>query len=300
MSRRLREDVGVEAPSDRRPRGPSEGPVPAVRPPKAESPALASSTVGAAAVLIFAYGLACYALFMGTFLYLIGFVANLVVPKSIDGGSTSPTAIAILTDVLLLGLFGVQHSAMARPGFKRRWNEHLSPAAQRSTYVLASSLCVWLLVWFWRPIPSVIWDVENVTGRGLIWALCFGGWALVLYASFLIDHFDLFGLRQVFLHLRNQQPQPPAFKTPWLYQLVRNPLMLGFLIAFWATPTMTWGHLLFSAGMTAYVLIGIWFEERDLATHLGEPYRQYRGRTPMLLPRRKGPATSKTAPKAGH
>lgn len=289
MSRRLRDDVvSAEALSDRRQRDQSETPVLPVHPTPAGAPTRAPSTVGFAAVLIFVYGVGCYALFAGTFLYLVGFVANLVVPKSIDSGAASPIVAAIGTNVLLLGLFAVQHTIMARPRFKKWWNEHLSPAAQRSTYVLAACLCLLLLVGLWRPIPGTIWDIDHAVGRGVVWALCFGGWALVLYSSFLIDHFDLFGLRQVFLHLRQRQPRPPSFKTPWLYRLVRNPLMLGFLIAFWATPTMTWGHLLFSAGMTAYILMGIRFEERDLATHLGEPYRRYRAQTPMLLPRPRG------------
>lgn len=232
----------------------------------------------------FVYGAACYGAFFVTILYLIGFSGDLLVPKSVDSGSPGPGASAVLIDLLLIGLFGIQHSIMARPGFKRWWTRIVPKPIERSTFVLITSLLLWLLFWQWRPIPSVIWRIDHASARIILTGLFFVGWGLVFYSSFLIDHFDLFGVRQVYLHLRGREYTHSPFKTPPLYRLVRNPLMLGFIIAFWATPVMTSGHLLFSIGMTAYIFIGVAFEERDLMGFLGEDYQRYRARTPMLLP----------------
>ncbi len=237
------------------------------------------------AMLSFLYGAACYVLFVITFLYMMGFVANLVVPKSIDSGSAGPLSQAILINLSLPGLFAVQHTIMARPAFKRWWTRFVPAQIERSTFVLVTCLILFAMVWQWRPMTASVWSIENQAARCAIWSLHYLGWAIVLYSSFLIDHFDLFGLRQVWLHLRGQPYAHAPFAMPWLYRLVRNPLMLGFLIAFWATPEMTQGHLLFDAATTGYILIGIQFEERDLIRILGEDYRRHRANTPMLLPR---------------
>lgn len=235
-------------------------------------------------MFIFAYGLLCYILFLGTFLYVIGFVEGLVVPKTINDGVATPTMPAALIDAALLGVFAVQHTVMARPAFKRWWTQYIPKAAERSTFVLATCLAFGLLFWQWRPIPGTAWSVGVPAARVGLMVLSFAGWGLVLYASFLIDHFDLFGLRQVWLHLRGRSYSHPSFARPMLYRLVRNPLMLGFLMAFWAWPEMSYGRLLFCAVTTGYILMGIRFEERDLLKILGEPYRRYRSATPMLLP----------------
>lgn len=235
-------------------------------------------------MFVFLYGVSCYALFVVTLLYAIGFVENLFVPKSIDTGPAGPVWLAVLVNSLLLGAFAVQHTIMARPAFKKWITRYIPQAAERSTFVLATCICFWAMFLLWRPIPGVIWSVESEAARLAVYGLSFAGFGLVLYASFLIDHFDLFGLRQVVLHLRGRKYTHTPFQTPLLYRLVRNPLMLGFLIAFWAAPTMTWGRLLFCLLTTGYIFVGVWFEERDLERFLGEPYRQYRRRTPMLLP----------------
>ena len=235
-------------------------------------------------MLIFAYGAVCYVLFLATFLYAIGFVESLFVPTSLDSGVGGPVGQAVLINVAILGLFAVQHTIMARPAFKKWWTRFIPQAAERSTFVLATCAILILLFWQWRPITGVVWQVQGSVLRAILYGVSLGGWGLVLYSSFLIDHFDLFGLRQVYLHLRRQPYSDAPFKDPWLYQLVRNPLMLGFLIAFWFAPVMTYGHLLFAGVVTGYVFVGIWFEERDIAAKLGEPYRRYRARTSMLLP----------------
>ncbi|HXY50112.1 MAG TPA: NnrU family protein [Terriglobales bacterium] len=234
--------------------------------------------------LAFLYGLIAYAIFFVTFLYAVAFVGNVIVPKTIDSGATTPIADAILVDVLLLGLFAVQHSVMARPGFKHWWTHFVPAPVERSTYVLLTSLCLILMYWQWRPLTNVVWDVHNPAGRTLLQALFWLGWLIVLASTFMIDHFDLFGLRQVYFYLRGREYVAVGFKAPLLYKYCRHPLLLGFLIAFWAAPHMTTGHAMFAAVTTAYILLAIQLEEHDLIVAHGERYQEYRGRTSMLLP----------------
>ncbi|MGE0029777.1 MAG: methanethiol S-methyltransferase [Steroidobacteraceae bacterium] len=240
---------------------------------------------------IFFYGIACYAVFFATFLYAIGFIGNIGVPKSIDSVREAPLAAALLIDLALLGLFAVQHSVMARPAFKRWWTRVVPVPAERSTYVLFSSLALIALFAFWQPVGGVIWDVSAPMARTALFAAYVTGWALVLYSTFLINHFDLFGLRQVWLHLVGKPYHPVPFRMPALYRHMRHPLYLGWLFTFWATPTMTVTHLLFAVATTAYILIAIQFEERDLIDAHPE-YAEYRRRVPMILPigkRRQAP-----------
>lgn len=234
--------------------------------------------------LILVYGIASYLLFLLTFLYAIGFLGNLWVPKAIDSATRVPLSQALLTDALLLVLFALQHSVMARPAFKRWLTRWLPAAAERSTYVLASSLALLFLFWAWQPLGGVVWELEMPLARGISWGMFCFGWTLVLISTFLINHFDLFGLRQVWLHWRGRDYQPVPFCTPGPYRYLRHPLYLGWLFAFWATPTMTVAHLVFAIGCTAYILIAIPLEERDLVRALPE-YEAYRRQVPMLIPR---------------
>jgi methanethiol S-methyltransferase len=234
-------------------------------------------------VLIFVYGLVSYAIFFVTFLYAIGFVGNLWVPRSIDSAPEAPLATALLINLVLLGLFAVQHSVMARPAFKRRWTRIVPPVAERSTYVLFSSVALIVLFAFWRPMGGTVWNIESPAGRAVLYALFAFGWGLVLVSTFVINHFDLFGLRQVWLQLVGKPYESPPFKTPMLYRIVRHPLYVGWFFAFWATPTMTIAHLVFALATSAYILIAIRLEERDLIDAYPE-YEDYRRRVPMLVP----------------
>ena len=235
-------------------------------------------------VVAFTYGLVSYLIFLVAFLYAVGFVGNIVVPKSIDTGLEAPFTTAVIIDVVLLGLFAMQHNVMARPWFKKCWTRIVPHSVERSTYVLFASLLLLLLYWQWRPLPDVVWNVENDLGRTILQALFWIGWLMVLLATFMINHFDLFGLRQVFLHLQGQSYRPLEFKATGLYKIVRHPLMLGFIVAFWATPTMTQGHLLFAIVTTVWILISLQIEERDLIKFHGTEYANYRKTTSMLLP----------------
>ncbi|BBX95179.1 methanethiol S-methyltransferase [Mycobacterium lacus] len=241
--------------------------------------------------LIIGYGAASYVVFLVAFLYAIGFVGNLVVPRSVDHAITASIGPAVTINVLLLGAFAVQHSVMARRWFKRWWTRFVPPSIERSTYVLLASALLLLLYWQWRTMPAVIWDVKPQAGRLVLWALFWLGWATVFASTFMINHFDLFGLRQVYLAWRGEPYTDLAFQARWFYRLVRHPLMLGFVIAFWAAPTMTAGHLLFSIATTGYILIAVQLEERDLVASLGPEYHEYRRSVSMLLPRpRRRPA----------
>jgi len=242
-------------------------------------------------LLIFVYGLVCYAVFFATFLYAIGFVGNFWVPKSIDSAPEVPFGQALLINLGLLALFAVQHSVMARPAFKRWWTRIVPESAERSTYTLLSSLALIALFAFWQPMGGVVWEVASPVGRALLFAGFAFGWGLVLISTFLINHFDLFGLRQVWLQLVGRPYTPVAFRTPAIYRHVRHPLYVGWLFAFWATPTMTVAHLVFAIMTTAYILVAIQLEERDLIEAHAE-YREYRRRVPMLVPFTKKRATS--------
>jgi protein-S-isoprenylcysteine O-methyltransferase Ste14 len=249
-------------------------------------------------LLALLYGAVCYTVFLLTFLYAIGFVSGFGVPRTIDNGITAPTANALLVDLLLLGLFAVQHSGMARRGFKRWWTRYVPAPVERSTYVLFSSLVLILMFWQWRTLPQTIWQVDSEPARWVLYALAAVGWLLVLTGTFVINHFDLFGLRQVWSYARHRGPERDSpFVTRAYYRIVRHPLMLGFLIAFWSTPTMSLGHLLFAVMTTGYILVAVKFlEERDLVAQYGETYRDYQRDVPMLLPwrapRRRAEATT--------
>ena len=238
-------------------------------------------------IAAFFYGLAAYLTFFLTFLYAIGFVTGLVVPKAIDGGPVMPVEEALIVNLLLLSLFAVQHSVMARKQFKRWWTRFVPQALERSTYVLFASLALILLFWQWRPIPSVVWQIADPRVAAAMTGLSLFGWLLVLTSTFLINHFELFGLQQVANNLARKDLPAPTFKMPLLYKLVRHPIYLGFIIAFWAAPAMTMGHLLFAAVTTAYIFVGIFLEERDMVEQFGDQYRRYRQRVSMLIPWRR-------------
>jgi methanethiol S-methyltransferase len=238
-------------------------------------------------ILAFLYGLICYLIFLVAFLYAIAFVGNIsLVPKTIDSGSAGPFTKALIINAILLSLFAVQHSVMARQWFKRAWKKIVPEPVERSTYVLLASLMLLLLFWKWHPMEGIIWDVRNANGKALLVGLFWIGWGMVLLSTYLVDHFDLFGLKQVFSYLVGKRAEPPPFKNPALYKIVRHPIYLGFIIAFWATPRMTGGHLFFAIMTTAYILVAIQFEERDLIKFYGDNYRRYREQVSMLFPLR--------------
>jgi protein-S-isoprenylcysteine O-methyltransferase Ste14 len=236
-------------------------------------------------IAVLAYGAVAYATFLAISGYTIGFLANAVVPKGVDDGATGPVWWALVVDGALLSLFAVQHSVMARPWFKQRWTRVVAPSVERSTYVLATDLVLALALWQWRPIPQQVWSVHNGVGRAVLWALCAAGWAVALLSTIQIGHFDLFGIKQVLARAHGRLYTEPAFKAPLLYRLVRHPLMVGFLIAFWATPDMSVGRLVFVGAATAYILVGVKLEERDLRRQLGDAYERYLTEVPAFVPR---------------
>jgi len=237
--------------------------------------------------IVFLYGLAAYLVFFVTILYAIGFVSGLAVPKTIDTGPVVPLTDALVVNLLLMSLFAVQHSVMARKEFKQWWTQYVPKSVERSTYVLLASLALLLLFWQWRPIPTVIWQIADPQIAMTVTALSLTGWVLVFTATFLINHFELFGLHQVMNNLVGREMPAARFRTPVLYKVVRHPIYLGFIIAFWVTPTMTAGHMLFATMTTAYIFVGILLEERDLVVLFGDEYRRYRERVSMLVPWRK-------------
>jgi protein-S-isoprenylcysteine O-methyltransferase Ste14 len=240
-------------------------------------------------ILGFGYGVASYAIFFASFLYLIAFLANFMVPKGIDAGVPMETGTAALIDLALIALFGIQHSVMARPAFKKRLTAFLPESVERSTFVLAASLALIILYWQWRPLPQVIWSVDSPVWQISLWAVLLAGFGIVLVSTFIIDHFDLFGLRQVWLGLLSKTYRHPSFRVTYFYKFIRHPIYLGLLLGIWGTPRMTLGHLLFAVGMSGYILIGIHYEERDLEMFLGDDYRRYKDRVPMLIPGVKKP-----------
>jgi methanethiol S-methyltransferase len=238
-------------------------------------------------IIALLYGIAAYVVFFVTFLCAIGFVEGMVVPKTIDDGSTAPTSQALIVNLVLMSIFAVQHSVMARPQFKQWWTRFVPPSVERATYVLLASLALALLLWQWQPMPEPVWQITDPHIAMALTCLSFAGWLIVLTSTFLINHFELFGLHQVANNLVGREMPSPRFRTPLFYHFVRHPIYLGFIIAFWATPIMTVGHLLFAAVTTAYIFVGIWLEERDLIGVFGDEYRRYRERVSMLLPWRK-------------
>jgi protein-S-isoprenylcysteine O-methyltransferase Ste14 len=243
--------------------------------------------------LFLGFAIVAYAIFFATFLYLIGFVGGLdVLPTTVDKGPAGSVASAVITDLVLISLFGLQHSVMARQGFKRAWTRTVPQPIERSVYVLFASAALIIMFTFWRPIDGVVWDVGNPVGRTILWALFLAGWGIVLLSTFLINHFELFGLQQAWLHLRGREAAPHVLRQPLLYKWVRHPLYAGFFLAFWSTPHMSYGHLLLAGGMSIYMLIAIGYEEKDLISYFGRDYEEYRGRVGMLIPgigRRRAP-----------
>ncbi len=252
----------------------------ATRPPLA-----APATSTASRLLMLAYGGLIYLFFLATFLYAVGFVSGVGVPKTIDSGPAGPIGEALLVNGLILGLFAVQHMIMARQWFKRRWTRIIPAAAERSTFVLFTCLILCLMYWQWRPIPGTVWQVTDPVTAGVLTGLGFLGWGIVLVATFLIDHFDLFGLKQVVRYFRGSTHKDPAFKVVAFYKYIRHPLYLGFLMAFWCTPHMTWGHLFFAVMTAGFMLVAVRFEESDLIKIHGDDYRDYRSQVPMIFPR---------------
>jgi protein-S-isoprenylcysteine O-methyltransferase Ste14 len=238
-------------------------------------------------LIAFVYGLASYVFFSVTFLYAIGFISGLVVPTTIDVGAVVPVTEAIIVNLLLMSIFAVQHSVMARKQFKQWWTQFVPKSVERSTYVLFSTLALALLLWQWRPIPAVVWHIDNPQIAMAVIGLSFAGWLILLTSTFLINHFELFGLHQVANNLTGRAMPTPRFRTPLYYKFVRHPLYLGFIIAFWSAPTMTVGHLLFAAVTTAYIVVGALLEERDLVDLFGDDYRRYRQQVSMLVPWRR-------------
>jgi protein-S-isoprenylcysteine O-methyltransferase Ste14 len=246
----------------------------------------------------FAYGVLAHVLFLGIYVYLIGFVMDVGVPKSIDGPGVPEVLPALGINFMLLMAFGLQHSVMARPTFKRWWTRFVPEPIERSTYVMASNIVVIALLAFWQPMPHVLWNVEQPMARTGLWALAALGWVLVPLATFFINHFDLFGTRQVWMHFKGQPYTHLPFQISWLYRNVRHPLYVGWLISFWATPVMTLGHLLFAGFMLAYILVAIYFEERNLLEIHGERYAEYREQVPMLIPRVSQPESVENVPES--
>lgn len=246
-------------------------------------------------VIALLYGLVVYAFFLVTFLYAIGFIGNLIVPKSIDTGAEPISVAAFVINIILLSIFAIQHTIMARPAFKRWWTGFVPQPVERSTFVLFASLALALIFWQWRPISGIVWEVTNPTWAVVLQVVFFAGWAILLAATFMIDHFDLFGVRQVILHAQGKTYADTEFQTSGFYNYIRHPIMLGFIIAFWAAPVMTVGHLLFAAVTTVYIFIGVALEERDLSAHFGETYQTYRRAVPAYIPLPGKRAAKRTA-----